>query len=135
MNLLVYAIPAAGILGLAFSGYRYQWVARQDPGSAKMQVISDRIRHGAMAFLKAEYSVMLGFLLVTTGLMFLSGMAKDSHPLVALSFAAGALFSSLKYSAAASFPVFTGASSACPCDVSKVNAATDSNKMCLILST
>ncbi len=95
MNFLVYVVPVIGLVGLAFSGYRYRWVAGQDPGSDKMKAIADRIRKGAMAFLRAEYTVMLGFILVATGLMYLSGQSKESHPLVALSFVTGALFSGL----------------------------------------
>ena len=95
MHSLVYAIPVAGAIGLAFSGYKYWWVANQDPGDTKMQMIAARIRDGAMAFLKAEYTVMFGFLLVASALMLLSGTAKNSHPLVAASFAIGAVFSGL----------------------------------------
>jgi K(+)-stimulated pyrophosphate-energized sodium pump len=46
-----------------------------------------------MAFLKAEYSVMLGFILVITALMYVSGLSAESHPLTALAFVCGALFS------------------------------------------
>ncbi|MBL8811285.1 MAG: sodium-translocating pyrophosphatase [Planctomycetaceae bacterium] len=95
MSPLVYAVPIVGAIGLAFSVYRYNWVASQDPGTELMRSIADRIRNGAMSFLKAEYSVMLGFILVATALMYLSGTSKDSHPLVALSFIIGALFSGL----------------------------------------
>ncbi len=49
-----------------------------------------------MAFLRAEYTVLLGFVLVCCGLLYWSGSnQKDSHPLIAASFAIGALFSGL----------------------------------------
>lgn len=95
MNSLVYVVPVVGLVGLAFSAWRYQSIASLDAGPENMRLIGDRIRKGAMAFLRAEYSVMLGFVLVVSALMYLSGLSKDSHPLVALSFLLGALFSGL----------------------------------------
>jgi K(+)-stimulated pyrophosphate-energized sodium pump len=95
MTALVYAVPLAGLVGLGFSFWQYRWIASQDAGSANMQQIANRIRSGAMAFLKAEYSVMLGFVLVVTGLMYLSGLSEQSHPLTALAFFCGAVFSGL----------------------------------------
>ncbi|MEI7699157.1 MAG: sodium-translocating pyrophosphatase [Planctomycetia bacterium] len=95
MNSLVYVVPVVGLVGLAFSGYRYSSIASLDAGPENMRLIADRIRKGAMAFLKAEYSVMLGFVLVVSALMYLSGLSKDSHPLVAVSFLLGAVFSGL----------------------------------------
>jgi K(+)-stimulated pyrophosphate-energized sodium pump len=95
MTALTYLIPVIGILGLSFSAYRYWWVSQQDAGNERMRMIAGRILSGAMAFLKAEYTVLLGFLLVVGGLLFASGQASDSHPLVAVSFATGALFSGL----------------------------------------
>jgi len=93
MSFLVYVVPFIGLLGLAFSVYRYRWVASQDPGTEKMTAIADKIRAGSMAFLRAEYSVMLGFILIVTALMYWSGSSANSHPLVALSFVTGAVFS------------------------------------------
>ncbi|MFM8726580.1 MAG: sodium/proton-translocating pyrophosphatase, partial [Planctomycetaceae bacterium] len=93
MNSLIYAVPVAGLIGLAFSVIRYRAIAAEDPGTDVMKMLAARIRAGAMSFLRAEYSVMLGFLLVVTGLMYLSGLSEGSHPLIALAFVTGALFS------------------------------------------
>ncbi|MEY3458597.1 MAG: putative K(+)-stimulated pyrophosphate-energized sodium pump [Planctomycetota bacterium] len=95
MTQIIHLVPLAGLVGLAFSFWQYRWIAGQDAGSPVMRQIGDRIRSGAMAFLKAEYSVMLGFVLVVTGLMYLSGLSAQSHPLTALAFLSGALFSGL----------------------------------------
>jgi K(+)-stimulated pyrophosphate-energized sodium pump len=94
---LAICVPVLGVVGLAFSAYRYWWVVNQDPGNQQMQDIGVRIQRGAMAFLKAEYTVLLGFLLVVGGLLFVSGSNRpaESHPLIALSFGMGAVFSGL----------------------------------------
>lgn len=88
-------VPMLGAVGLAFSAYRYWWVVGQDAGSAQMQNIARRILKGSMAFLKAEYSVLAGFLVVVGALLLAAGTRSESHPLIALSFALGALFSGL----------------------------------------
>ncbi len=88
-------VPVLGVIGLLFSAYRYWWVAAQDAGTPQMQQIAERILRGAMAFLKAEYQVLLIFLIVVGGLLYVSGDRPDSHPLIAVSFALGALFSGL----------------------------------------
>lgn len=88
-------VPLLGVVGLAFSAYRYWWVVAQESGTAQMQQIAGRILRGAMAFLKAEYSVLLVFLILVGGLLWSSGNRPDSHPLIALSFAMGAVFSGL----------------------------------------
>ena len=95
MYSLAVCVPVLGAFGLAFSAYRYWWVVNQDPGNQQMQDIGVRIQRGAMAFLKAEYTVLLGFLLVVGGLLFVSGNRAESHPLIALSFGMGAVFSGL----------------------------------------
>ena len=92
---VAFCVPVLGAVGLAFSAYRYWWVVGQDPGTEQMQKIGDRIRRGSMAFLKAEYSVLLVFLVVVGGLLLASGNRAESHPLIALSFASGALLSGL----------------------------------------
>ena len=53
----IYLIPFAGVLALAFTYNRAQWVAQQDPGTDRMKRIAGYITDGAMAFLRAEYSL------------------------------------------------------------------------------
>ncbi len=95
MQIVAYSVPILGAVGLAFSAYRYWWVVGQDSGTDQMQLIASRILRGSMAFLKAEYSVLFAFLLVVGGLLYFSGNRENSHPLIAASFAMGALFSGL----------------------------------------
>lgn len=92
---VAFFVPALGAIGLVFSAYRYFWVVRQESGTPEMVQISSRIQRGAMAFLKAEYLVLSVFLVVVGGLLLSSGTREDSHPLIALSFAMGAVFSGL----------------------------------------
>ena len=95
MDGVAFCVPALGAVGLAFSAYRYWWVVGQETGTQQMQQIAARILKGAMAFLKAEYQVLLIFLLVVGGLLLSTGNRPDSHALIALSFAVGAVFSGL----------------------------------------
>ncbi len=94
-NLAIYGVPALGAVGLAFSAYRYWWVVGQEAGNDQMKEIGSRIQRGAMAFLRAEYTVLLGFLVIVGGLLFVSGNREESHPLIAMSFGVGALYSGL----------------------------------------
>lgn len=95
MGIAAYSVPILGAAGLIFAAYRYWWVVAQDSGTEDMRRIAGQIQVGAMAFLKAEYSVLLVFLLAVGGLLFMMGHREDSHPLIALSFAMGALFSGM----------------------------------------
>ncbi|MBA4146506.1 MAG: sodium-translocating pyrophosphatase [Verrucomicrobia bacterium] len=96
MNKLLYLIPAAGLIGLAYTFFRTKWVTRQDAGTDRMKRISGYITEGAMAFLKAEYKVLAIFVVIVAGLLALQGsQAPGSSPLVALSFITGALCSGL----------------------------------------
>ncbi len=96
MKTLSLLIPAFGLLALAYTFWRSAWVARQDPGTEKMQRIADAIAVGAMAFLRAEYKVLAIFVGSVALLLLAGGFASDnSHPLVAVSFVAGAFCSAL----------------------------------------
>lgn len=89
-------IPLFGILALLYTFWKSSWIKKQDPGTEKMQKISQHISEGAMAFLKAEYKVLIFFVIVVALLLAYSGLnADNSSPLVGLSFVIGAFCSAL----------------------------------------
>lgn len=95
MNYVLFA-TVAGVLALLYSFWKTVWITKQDPGSEKMQKIGSYIAQGAMAFLKAEYKTLIIFVIAIAVLLIISGAnAKDSHPLIALSFVVGAFSSAL----------------------------------------
>ena len=94
-NTLLYLIPFTGVTGLLYTFYRSSWVAKQDPGNEKMQKIAGHIAEGAMAFLKAEYKILIWFVVAVAGLLALTADSNLSHPIVGLSFVVGALCSAL----------------------------------------
>ena len=48
-------------MGLGVAAFLGSWVLKQDPGNEKMQEISQATQEGAMAFLKAEWRVLIIF--------------------------------------------------------------------------
>ena len=96
MNELIYAAPAAGVLALLYAFIKAGWVKKQDAGDDTMKEIAARIQEGAMAFLKAEYKVLAGFVVVVAGLLAVANMDGEGRsPLIALSFVLGAVFSAI----------------------------------------
>ncbi|MFM1840224.1 MAG: hypothetical protein RIR47_273 [Bacteroidota bacterium] len=93
-NLLFYAVPAMGIVGLLYTLLKFNWVSKQDAGNARMKEISDYIAEGAMAFLKAEWKI-LGYFVVIVALLlgFMASKNADSHWTIAVAFVIGAIFS------------------------------------------
>ena len=57
------------LLGLAISGAIYGYVKKQDPGNEMMVDLGEQIHDGAMAFLRREYTVLAGFVVVVAGLL------------------------------------------------------------------
>jgi K(+)-stimulated pyrophosphate-energized sodium pump len=58
-----------GLVGLGAAGASYRYVKRQPTGTAGMLALSDLIHDGAMAFLRREYAVVAGFVVVVFGLL------------------------------------------------------------------
>ncbi len=93
---MIYLIPLAGLLALAFAWYKAAWVRRQDPGNETMQTIAQHIQEGAMAFLGRQYRVLAVFVVAVAVLLALgSARQTTSHWLIGLSFVVGALCSGL----------------------------------------
>ncbi len=96
MDLIFHIIPLFGVLALLYTFWRSSWITKQDAGSEKMQIIAGHIAEGAMAFLKAEYKVLIFFVIIVAALLAFSGAnSADSSPLVGLSFVVGAFCSAL----------------------------------------
>ena len=63
MESIVIALAAGG-LALLMALVLAWFVMRQDEGSQEVREIGELIREGAMAFLKAEYSILAVFVVV-----------------------------------------------------------------------
>jgi len=90
VNSLVSLIPILGAAGLVFAGLLYIGIMRRSPGSARMVEIAAAIETGAMAFLKRQYTILLGFVVVVAALL-----AWALGRPTAVAFVGGALASSL----------------------------------------
>ncbi len=93
-NLLFYAVPAMGVVGLLYTLVKFQWVSKQDAGNARMKEISTYIAEGAMAFLKAEWKILGYFVAIVALLLgFMAQSNSGSHWSIAIAFIIGAVFS------------------------------------------
>jgi len=94
MTNIIFLIPALGLIGLLVMAIKSRWVIKQHSGDERMQEISKYIADGAMAFLKAEWKILAYFVVIAAILLAYSGtLVPDSHPIIAISFIIGALFS------------------------------------------
>ena len=84
------------ILGLIYMYIKAQWVKKQDPGNEKMVSISSAIKKGALAFLNAEYRLLLIFVIVASAALFgISLVVETTSWLIIPAFVVGAIFSGL----------------------------------------
>ncbi len=95
MQNLVYVLPLFGVMGLLYVVWKSAWVAKQDAGTDKMKKIAGHIAEGAMAFLKAEYKVLIIFVICVAALLAFTANSETSSPLVGVSFILGAFCSAL----------------------------------------
>ncbi len=88
MDIMSFAL-LCGAVGVAYGLFTTTWVLKQDPGSQRMQEISDAVKEGANAFLNREYKTvaMVGAVIF----VLLLGLGKYT----AIGFAIGACGSAL----------------------------------------
>src|ERR1044071_1655071 len=96
MEKLIYLVPVMGIIGLAYTIIKFNWVSKQDAGNPRMKEISTYIAEGAMAFLKAEWRILSYFVVIAAVLLaFMGSRNANSHWSIAVAFIIGAFFSAL----------------------------------------
>ncbi|MBA4371006.1 MAG: sodium-translocating pyrophosphatase [Coriobacteriaceae bacterium] len=94
MNVAVaWLAPLAALVGLGVAAFLGTWVLKQDPGNEKMQEISKAIQEGAMAFLKAEWKVLIFFAIGVFAVLSFSGGSLIKGVLTAAAFITGGLLS------------------------------------------
>ncbi len=99
-HLVLYLVPALGVLGLLVMAVKSAWVGKQDAGDKNMQELAGYIADGAMAFLKAEWRVLSIFVVFAAALLAYSGTIEHingheihSSWIIAIAFIIGAVFS------------------------------------------
>ena len=93
---ILYAPAILAIIGLFFMGVKYAWVQKQDAGNERMQELSKSIKEGALAFLSAEYRLLLVFVIIASILLGLVAyIVPSTEYIIILAFIVGAVFSAL----------------------------------------
>ncbi len=110
MEVWTSAAPFIGLGGLLCSLLLYFYIKRSPAGTPEMMEISEAIHEGAMAFLKREYTILAGFIVIVFALLF---AFVGFH--TAYAFLAGAVCSILAG--------YTGMKAACHANVRAAQAA------------
>lgn len=95
-SIMIYLPIGLAVLGLLFMLVKSNWVNKQNAGNERMQNISKSIQEGAMAFLKAEYRILLIFVIIASIALFaVSQFVETTHWIIVVAFIFGAFFSAL----------------------------------------
>ncbi len=93
---MIFVPIALAILGLLFMFIKMAWVKKQAPGNEKMQEISKSIKEGALAFLAAEYRLLVIFVIIASAALFgISVIVDTTSWMIVPAFVFGAIFSAL----------------------------------------
>ncbi len=92
----MFLVLASGVIAMLFAFWKTGWIEKQDEGTDKMKLIGKNISDGAMAFLRAEYRVLIFFVIIVAVLLgYANSGRNESSSLIAMSFVTGALTSAL----------------------------------------
>ncbi len=93
---VIYVPMLMAVIGLLYMLVKRSWVKKQNPGSEKMQDISQAIKEGALAFLNAEYRLLAVFVfLAGVALYGISAVVETTSWMIVPAFVTGAIFSAL----------------------------------------
>ncbi len=93
---MIFVPIGLALLGLLFMFIKMAWVKKQAPGNEKMQAISKSIKEGALAFLAAEYKLLLVFVVIASVALFgISMIVETTSWMIVPAFIFGAIFSAL----------------------------------------
>lgn len=93
---IIFVPIALAVLGLLFMLVKMSWVKKQAPGNERMQSISKSIKEGALAFLNAEYRLLLIFAIIAAVLLYIISIYVDTTSwMIVPAFIFGAIFSAL----------------------------------------
>ncbi|RNA64755.1 sodium-translocating pyrophosphatase [Prosthecochloris sp. ZM_2] len=95
-QIILYAVPLAGVIALLYALFKASWVSKQDAGTEQMSTIAKHIADGAVAFLSREYKILAVFVVSVAILLgFANSGRADSSPIISVSFIVGAICSGL----------------------------------------
>ena len=93
---MIYVPVVLALVGLLFMFIKMTWVRKQPAGNEKMQGISKAIKEGALAFLNAEYRLLLIFVVMAAiALGIIAYVVPTTHWIIIVAFVFGAFFSGL----------------------------------------
>ena len=93
---IFWLVPVASVVALSMAWYFFQSMMKYDEGTPRMREIAQHVRHGAMAYLKQQYTVVLYvFIALAILFAFMAYVLKVQNPWVPFAFLTGGLFSGL----------------------------------------
>ena len=93
---IFWLVPVASVVALSMAWYFFQSMMKYDEGTPRMREIAQHVRHGAMAYLKQQYTVVLYvFIALAILFAFMAYVLKVQNPWVPFAFLTGGFFSGL----------------------------------------